>query len=64
MICEIDQLSWGCTLGYGEAKLAEPNQNTGVLANDLLRLAIMTTKAIEGSEMRSVLAFQIHGKTA
>ncbi|KAG1453017.1 hypothetical protein G6F56_007672 [Rhizopus delemar] len=64
MICEIDQLSWSCTFGYGEAKLAEPNLNTGVLANDLLRLAIMTTKAIGGSEMRSVLAFQIHGKTA
>ncbi|KAI9468856.1 hypothetical protein BDB00DRAFT_751493, partial [Zychaea mexicana] len=24
MICEIDQLSWGRPLGYGEAKLAEP----------------------------------------
>lgn len=64
MICEIDQLSWSRTIGYGEAKLVEPNLNIKVLANDLLRLAILTIKAIGGSEMPSVFAFQIHGKTA
>lgn len=62
MICEIDQLSWGCTIGYGEAKIAEPNPNTAGLANDLLRLACVTAKTVGEFKTRSVLAFQIHGK--
>ncbi|KAI8078310.1 hypothetical protein BDF21DRAFT_452657 [Thamnidium elegans] len=55
-----EEVSWGSTLGYGEAKIAEPNPNIGGLVNDLLRLASMTTKAIGESKMRSILAFQIH----
>ncbi|KAI9363594.1 hypothetical protein BD770DRAFT_314860, partial [Pilaira anomala] len=47
---------------YGEAKISEANQNVGVLANDLLRLAVMTAKAVNESNMSSLLAFQIHGK--
>ncbi|KAI8088332.1 hypothetical protein BDF21DRAFT_335013 [Thamnidium elegans] len=62
MICESDQLSWGCTLGYDEAKTAEPNPNIGALASDFLRLVVMATKIIGKSEMHYILAFQIRGK--
>ncbi|KAI9335214.1 hypothetical protein BD770DRAFT_332511, partial [Pilaira anomala] len=61
MICSINQLSWDRTIGYGEVKVAEPTPNSAALASDLLRLATMTSKAIGGSETRSILTFQIHG---
>ncbi|KAL0083092.1 hypothetical protein F4703DRAFT_1794672 [Phycomyces blakesleeanus] len=47
MICEIEQLSWGCTIGYGEAKIAEPKPNIGSLANDLLRLAFVAANTVK-----------------
>ncbi|OAD74634.1 hypothetical protein PHYBLDRAFT_180889 [Phycomyces blakesleeanus NRRL 1555(-)] len=47
MICEIEQLSWGCTIGYGEAKIAEPKPNIGSLANDLLRLAFVAANTMK-----------------
>lgn len=62
MICEIDLLTWGCTLGYGEAKLAKTDTNFAALTNDLLRFSVMTNKAIKGSKTLSSIAFQIQGK--
>ncbi|KAI8140817.1 hypothetical protein BJV82DRAFT_690334 [Fennellomyces sp. T-0311] len=61
IICQVNQLSWGIPLGYGEATLEETNPNIDSLANDLLRLAIMNFKAISKSKMSDVLGFQIHG---
>ncbi|KAG2214353.1 hypothetical protein INT47_000909 [Mucor saturninus] len=56
MICEIDQHNWGCTIGYSEAKMVEPEPNIAGLANNLLRIA----KSIGESKTGTILAFQIH----
>ncbi|KAI9317193.1 hypothetical protein BX666DRAFT_1858025, partial [Dichotomocladium elegans] len=59
LLCEIDQLSWGRSVGFGEVKLSEPTVNLDGLGQDLLRLADLTQHAMTSSN--AVLSFQIHG---
>ncbi|KAI7850752.1 hypothetical protein BDC45DRAFT_446592, partial [Circinella umbellata] len=41
IVCEIDQLSWGASVAFGEAKLSKPTNNINSLGQDLMRLAIL-----------------------
>ncbi|KAG2223624.1 hypothetical protein INT45_009983 [Circinella minor] len=44
IVCEIDQLSWGTSVAFGEAKLSEPTNNINSSGRDLMRLAILGAK--------------------
>ncbi|KAI7856466.1 hypothetical protein BDC45DRAFT_56076 [Circinella umbellata] len=61
LICEIDQLRWGRTIGYGEVKRAEPTTNLDSLGQDIVRLALLTKTSLTKSKVNYVTAFQIHG---
>lgn len=61
IVCEIDQLSWGKSLGFGEVKLAETTPNLDELGNDLLRLATLSKNALSNSGLHAAMSFQIHG---
>ncbi|KAI7851207.1 hypothetical protein BDC45DRAFT_228420 [Circinella umbellata] len=58
LVCEIDQLSWGRSLGFGEVKLRESKANLDTLGCDLLRLADLTQHASAG--LNASFSFQIH----
>ncbi|KAG1474839.1 hypothetical protein G6F56_000098 [Rhizopus delemar] len=60
IVCEIDQLSWGKSLGFGEVKLAETTPNLDELGNDLLRLATLSKNALSNSGLHAAMSFQIH----
>ncbi|KAI7851209.1 hypothetical protein BDC45DRAFT_516710 [Circinella umbellata] len=59
LVCKIDQLSWGRSLGFGEVKLRESKPNLDALGCDLLRLADLTQHASAG--LNASFSFQIHG---
>lgn len=61
MVCEIDQLSWGRSLGFGEVKLANVTLNLNELGQDLLRLATLSKNAFSKSGLHASMSFQIHG---
>ncbi|ORE00767.1 hypothetical protein BCV72DRAFT_100067 [Rhizopus microsporus var. microsporus] len=61
MVCEIDQLSWGKSLGFGEVKLADVTPNLNELGHDLLRLATLSKSALSKSGLHASMSFQIHG---
>ncbi|KAI8077892.1 uncharacterized protein B0P05DRAFT_491808 [Gilbertella persicaria] len=60
VISEKLQLSFGSSVGYGEAK-AQQGSCTKLLCLDTLRLAIFTKNAIDINKLDGALAFQIHG---
>ncbi|KAI7852195.1 hypothetical protein BDC45DRAFT_444308, partial [Circinella umbellata] len=61
IICQIDQLKWGLSMGFGEVKLAEPTCNADVLGQDLIRLAMLGRKTLIETKLEASLSFQIHG---
>ncbi len=62
-LTKLIQLSYGPSLGFGEAKVAQPNTNNNDLCHDLLRLGIFCKEAIDTHHWNACLAFQIHGFT-
>ena len=60
LLCAIDQLSWGKSLGFGEVKLRDPTPNIDAVACDLLRLADLSQHA--SAKLKASFSFQIHGK--
>ena len=61
LIYEINQLSWGRSIGFGEVKLAEPMPNLDLLDQDIIRLAILGKKVLADSKLNAMIMFQIHG---
>ncbi|KAL4213251.1 hypothetical protein CU097_009074 [Rhizopus azygosporus] len=61
IVCEIDQSSWGKSLGFGEVKLADVTPNLNELGQDLLRLATLSKNALLKSGLNASMSFQIHG---
>lgn len=62
-LTKLTQLSYGPSLGFGEAKVAQPTTNNNDLCHDLLRLGIFCKEAIDTHHWNACLAFQIHGFT-
>ncbi|CEG75933.1 hypothetical protein RMATCC62417_10904 [Rhizopus microsporus] len=60
VIGEKQQLSFGSSVGYGEAKIQQGYCSKS-LCLDTLRLAIFTKNAIDVNKLDGALAFQIHG---
>ncbi|KAI9314157.1 hypothetical protein BX666DRAFT_1970969 [Dichotomocladium elegans] len=61
IMCQVDQLQWGHSLGHGEANLAEPTPNLDALAHNLVRLAVMNKEVLMKAKKKAAIAFQIHG---
>ena len=62
-LTKLNQLAYGPSMGFGEAKVAQPTTNNNVLCHDLLRLEVFCKEAIDAHQWNSCLAFQIHGFT-
>ncbi|KAI8884175.1 hypothetical protein K501DRAFT_332847 [Backusella circina FSU 941] len=62
-LTKLTQLSYGPSLGFGEAKVAQPTANNNDLCHDLLRLGIFCKEAIDTHHWNACLTFQIHGFT-
>ncbi|KAG2233534.1 hypothetical protein INT48_007136 [Thamnidium elegans] len=60
VISEKQQMSFGNSVGYGEAKTRQGSCSKS-LCLDTLRLAIFTKNAIDINKLDGALAFQIHG---
>ncbi|KAI7900550.1 uncharacterized protein BX663DRAFT_516838 [Cokeromyces recurvatus] len=60
VISEKRQMSFGYSVGYGEAKTLQGSCSKS-LCLDTLRLAIFTRNAIDINKLDGALAFQIHG---
>ena len=60
LLCEIDQLSCGRSLGFGEVELSDPTPNIGAVTCDLLRLADLSQHV--SAKLKASFSFQIHGK--
>jgi len=60
-LSKVTQLAYGPSLGFGEAKVAQPTTNNNDLCHDLLRLGIFCKEAIDAHHWNACLAFQIHG---
>ncbi|KAG1144897.1 hypothetical protein G6F37_012230 [Rhizopus arrhizus] len=59
VISKMRQLSFGPSLGFGEAKVqSTPNYD---LCHDLLRLALFGKESIDMNKLAGCLSFQIHG---
>ncbi|KAI7860608.1 hypothetical protein BDC45DRAFT_563768 [Circinella umbellata] len=63
MISMYEQLSFGSSLGFGEAKIAQPRTNNHDLCHDLLRLAMFCKETIDKNYLTGCISFQIHGFT-
>ncbi|KAI7849642.1 hypothetical protein BDC45DRAFT_539909 [Circinella umbellata] len=59
-LTKLTQLSYGSSLGFGEAKVAQATTNNNDLRHDLLRLGIFCKEAINTHHWNACLAFQIH----
>ena len=64
IICQIDQLKWGVSMGFGEVKLSEPACNADVSGQDLIRLSILGKNTLMEAEMKTSISFQIHGMSS
>jgi hypothetical protein len=62
VICDIDQLSWGSSLGHGEAKIEEEKTNIYSLCADLIRVAVFNKDAIDAYNRNCVIGFQVVGQ--
>lgn len=60
VISEKQQLSFGSSIGFGEAK-TQQGSCSKLLCLDTLRLAIFTKNAIDINKLDGALVFQIHG---
>ncbi|KAF1799050.1 hypothetical protein FB192DRAFT_1248942, partial [Mucor lusitanicus] len=60
VISKMKQLSFGPSLGFGEAKV-KSTANYGDLCHDLLRLALFSKESIDMNKLAGCLSFQIHG---
>ncbi|KAG2214172.1 hypothetical protein INT45_006139, partial [Circinella minor] len=64
IICHIDQLKWGVSMGHREVSLSEPTPNNAdVFGHDLIRLAILGKQIISNTTIKASLQFQVHGKS-
>ncbi|KAG1033380.1 hypothetical protein G6F43_013581 [Rhizopus delemar] len=59
VISKINQLSFGSSLGFGEAKIQRTSKYE--LCHDLLRLALFSKKSIDVNYLGGCMLFQIHG---
>ncbi|KAG0176762.1 hypothetical protein DFQ28_002442 [Apophysomyces sp. BC1034] len=59
VISVLSQLRWGRNYGHGEVKIAEPTDNTYVLAWDLCRLAHFNRCLINYTSTKAAFAFQV-----
>lgn len=57
VISVLSQSQWGRTLGHGEAKIAEGNENYYVLAKDLCRLGYFNRASINKDNVSTCFAF-------
>lgn len=61
MITKLDQLVFGHSLGFGEAKIAQCTPDKYNLCHDLLRLALFCKETINKNQLNASLAFEING---
>ncbi|CAO3595732.1 unnamed protein product [Absidia cylindrospora] len=61
VVSEKLQLSFGGSIGFGEAKVQKGSGSRVSLCLDTLRLAIFTKNAIDVNTLDAAIAFQIHG---
>ncbi|KAI7847367.1 hypothetical protein BDC45DRAFT_318316 [Circinella umbellata] len=59
----VKQLSFGSSLGFEEAKIAQPRTNNHDFCHDLLRLAMFCKEIIDKNYLTGCISFQIHGFT-
>ncbi|KAF7730840.1 hypothetical protein EC973_001358 [Apophysomyces ossiformis] len=59
VISVLSQLRWGRHYGHGEVKIAEPTDNTYVLAWDLCHLAYFNKCLINHTSTKAAFAFQV-----
>ncbi|ORX49518.1 hypothetical protein DM01DRAFT_1409488 [Hesseltinella vesiculosa] len=59
IISQINQLAYGSSLGFGEAKIQ--NASKYDLCHDLLRLALFSKECIDMNSLDGCFLFQIHG---
>ncbi|KAL0074606.1 hypothetical protein J3Q64DRAFT_1826371 [Phycomyces blakesleeanus] len=62
-LTNLTQLSYEPSLGFGEAKVAQPNTNDNYLCYDFLRLKVFCKEAIGTHHWKACFVFQIHGFT-
>jgi hypothetical protein len=61
-ISKLTQMSFGPSLGFGEAKVAQPTCDKYMLCLDLTCLATFSKDTIDENKLNASLSFQIHGK--
>ncbi|CAG8546273.1 3688_t:CDS:10, partial [Paraglomus occultum] len=62
IINNIEQLSWGSSMGHGEAKVKEEANNLYSLSADLIRVAVFNKDGIDFYKMRCMFGFQVVGQ--
>src|SRR6185312_5064576 len=62
IINNIEQLSWGSSMGHGEANVKEEANNLYSLSADLIRVAVFNKDGIDFYKMRCMFGFQVVGK--
>ena len=62
IINNIEQLSWGSSMGHGEAKVKEEANNLYSLSADLIRVAVFNKDGIDFYNMQCMLGFQVVGR--
>ncbi|KAG1136978.1 hypothetical protein G6F37_012560 [Rhizopus arrhizus] len=60
-ITKLNQLVFGHSLGFGEAKIAQCTPDKYNLCHDLLRLALFCKETIDKNQLNASLTFQING---
>ncbi|PHZ13944.1 uncharacterized protein RHIMIDRAFT_235945 [Rhizopus microsporus ATCC 52813] len=60
-ITKLNQLAFGYSLGFEEAKIAQSTPDKYNFCYDLLRLALFCKETIDKNQLNASLAFQIHG---
>lgn len=61
-IIKLTQMSFGPSLGFGEAKAAQSTCDKYILCHDLTHLATFAKDTIDENKSNASLSFQIHGK--
>jgi hypothetical protein len=59
VVSKMYQLSFGASLGFGEAKIEDIPAHA--LCHDLLRITLFTKESIDINKLEACLTFQIHG---
>lgn len=63
MHSSLHRVKWKSTHGYGEAKSASQSNNSYLVCQDLLRIAIFCKNAFDVHNMEGVLGQQVIGRT-